>query len=70
MFVIDTETVIQLEADTHAVIDALVVATIHIFNAIAHEVRLNGFKRILTHRDFVARKVLNTPRITGEVIIY
>lgn len=69
MLVIHAETVVQLDADTHAVVDALVVTAIHGPDAIAHEVRLDGFHRILTNREFIPGEVLNTPRVTGEVVI-
>lgn len=69
MFVIHAETVIQLEADTHTVVDALVVTAIHVLDTVAHEVRLDGFHRILTNRELVTRKVFNTPCITGEVVV-
>ena len=69
MFVIHAETVIQLEADTHTVVDALVVTAIYVLNTVAHEVRLDGFHRILTNRELVTRKVFNTPCITGEVVV-
>ena len=69
MFVIHAETVVQLDADTYAVVDALVVTAVHVLNAVAHEVRLNGFHRILTDREFVSCEVFNTPCITGEVVV-
>lgn len=69
MFVINTETIIQLETDTHAVVGTQVVATIHVFNTVTHEVRLNGFQRILVDWECIARKVFQTPRITGKVVV-
>ena len=45
VFVIHAETVVQLDADTYAVVDALVVTAVHVLNAVAHEVRLT---RVLT----------------------
>ena len=69
MFVIHAETVIQLEADTHAVVDALVVTTIHVLNAVTHEVRLDGFHRVLTDWEFVPCEVFNTPRVARKVVV-
>lgn len=69
MFVINTETVVQLDANTHAVIDTLVVTTIHVLNTVTHEVRLDGFHRILIDWEFVPCEVFNTPCITGKVVV-
>ena len=69
MFVIHAETVIQLEADTHAVVDALVVTAVHVLNAITHEVRLDGFHRVLTDWELVPCEVLNTPRVARKVVV-
>lgn len=69
MFVIHTETVVQLEADTHTIVGTQVVTTIHVFNTVAHNVGLNGFQRILTNREGVTREVFQTPCITGKVIV-
>ncbi len=66
VFVIHAEAVIQLEADTHAVVDALVVTAVHVLNTVTHEVRLDGFDRVLTDWELVARKVFNTPCITAK----
>ncbi len=59
MFVVNAETVIQLEADPQTVIDTLVVAAIHVLQAVAHKVRLNRFNSVLIDREFIARKIFN-----------
>lgn len=69
MFVIHTETVIQLEADTHTVVGTQVVTAIHVFNTIAHKVWLHGFQRILANREGISRKVFQTPGVTGKIVI-
>ncbi|VEA08623.1 Uncharacterised protein [Salmonella enterica subsp. enterica serovar Sanjuan] len=60
MFIINAETIIQLEGDPHAVIGTQIVAAIHIFNAVAHKVRLNSFHGILTNRESVTDKIFQT----------
>lgn len=69
VFVVNTETVIQLEADPHAVVGTQVVTAIHVLNTVAHKVRLNGFQRILANREGVSREVFQTPGITGKVVV-
>lgn len=69
VFVINTETVIQLEADTHTVVSTQVVTAIHILNTVSHKVGLNRFQRILTNREGVTREVFQTLCITGKVVI-
>lgn len=61
MFVVNAETVIQLEANPVTVIDTLIVAAVHIFQTVAHKVRLNRFNSVLIDREFIARKIFNPP---------
>lgn len=70
MLVVNAETVIQLEANPQTVIDTLVVAAIHVLQAVAHKVRLNRFNGILIDREFIARKIFNPPGVAGEVIMH
>ena len=44
MFVVNAETVIQLEANPQTVIDTLIVAAVHIFQAVAHKEYFAGYK--------------------------
>ena len=69
MFVIHTETVVQLEADTHTVVDALVVTAVHVLDTVTHEVWLDGFNRILIDWEFVPCEVFDTPCVTGKVVV-
>lgn len=69
MLVVNAETIIQLEADPQTVINTLVVTAVHIFQAVAHKVRLNRFNGILIDREFIARKIFNPPGVAGEVIM-
>ncbi len=59
VFVVNAETVIQLEANPQTVIDTLIVAAVHIFQTVAHKVRLNRFNSVLIDREFIARKIFN-----------
>ena len=59
VFVVNAETVIQLEANPQTVIDTLIVAAVHIFQTVAHKVRLNRFYSVLIDREFIARKIFN-----------
>lgn len=70
MFIVNAEAVIQLEANPQTVIDTLVVAAIHVFQAVAHKVRLNRFNSVLVDREFIARKIFNPLGITGKVIMH
>ncbi len=70
VFVVNAETVIQLEADPQTVIDTLVVAAIHVLQAVAHKVRLNRFNSVLIDREFIARKIFNPPGVAGEVVMH
>jgi hypothetical protein len=69
VFIVNAETIIQLEAHADAVINPLIVAAVHVLQAVAHKVRLNRFHRILTNREFITGKVLNTPGIAREVVM-
>ena len=70
VFVVNAETVIQLEANPQTVIDTLIVAAVHIFQTVAHKVRLNRFNSVLIDREFIARKIFNPPGVTGKVIMH
>ena len=69
MFIVNAETIIQLETHADAVIDTLIVATVHVLQAVAHKVWLNRFHRILANREFITGKVLNPPGIAREVVM-
>ncbi len=61
MLVINTETVIQLEANTQTVINTLVVAAIHVLQTVAHKVRLNRFNSVLIDRGIYSRQSIQYP---------
>lgn len=69
MLNVNAEAVVKLYGNPEAVVDALVVATGDVFQAIAHKVRHHRFHRVLANRHGITGQVFDTPRIAGEVIV-